>query len=99
MGSLAQSHLIEKMDKLLDPGYVLAVGNWAYVDDEVTPIPGNPHFQDKYTGMFFVQAVINSTATLEILEHWQISTNTFNMDKLKKHVVSTGASLSLCPLI
>ena len=84
---LAQSHLIEKMDKRQDPGHELAVGNWPYVDTEITPIPGNPHFRVKYSGPFFAKAVITSTATLDIPEHWQISTNTFNADKLKKHVV------------
>jgi hypothetical protein len=63
VGRLAQSHFIEKMDKRRDPGHVLAVGDWAYVDAEITPIPGNPHFRVKYAGPFFVKAVTTSTAT------------------------------------
>jgi hypothetical protein len=97
VGRLAQSHLIEKMDKRRDPGHALAVGDWAYVDAEITPIPGNPHFRVKYAGPFFVKAVTTSTATLDIPEHWQISTNTFNVDKLKKHVVRDGDPLPPCP--
>jgi hypothetical protein len=52
VGRLAQSHLIEKMDKRRDPGHALVVGDWAYVDAEITPIPGNPHFRVKYAGPF-----------------------------------------------
>ena len=97
VGRVAQSALIEKLDKHRDPRHVLAVGDWAYVDADITPIPGNSHFRVKYAGPFFVKAVTTSTATLEIPEHWQISTNTFNVDKLKKHVVRPGDPLPPCP--
>ena len=97
VGRLAQRQLIEKMDKNRDPDHALAVGDWAYVDADITPIPGNPHFRVKYAGPFFVKAVTTSTATLDIPEHWQISTNTFNVDKLKKHVVREGDPLPPCP--
>ena len=97
VGRLAQSHMIEKLDKQRDPRQALAVGDWAYVDAEITPIPGNPHFRVKYAGPFLVKAVTTSTATLAIPEHWQISTHTFNVDKLKKHIIRAGDPLPPCP--
>ncbi len=54
------------MDKHCDPDHALAVGDWAYVDEDITPIQGNPHFRVKYAGQFFVKAVTTSTATLDI---------------------------------
>jgi hypothetical protein len=67
------------MDKQRDPRHAvkLAVGDWAYIDAKITPIPGNPgklHFRVKHAGPFLVKAVTTSTVTLTIPEHWQIST-------------------------
>ena len=93
MGRLAQIQLIEVLDKRRDPRNTLAVGDWAYVNADITPIPGNPHFRVKYAGPFLVKAVSVSTATLDLPEHWQLSTNTFHVDKLKKHVISDGAPI------
>ena len=97
VGRVAQSHLIEKLDRHRDPHHTLSVGDWAYVDAEIAPIPGNSHFRVKYAGPFLVKAVTTSTATLEIPEHWQLSTNTFNVDKLKKYIAREGAPLPPCP--
>ena len=69
VGRLAQRQLIEKMDKNRDPDHSLVVGDWAYVDADITPIPGNPHFRVKYAEPFFVKAVTTSTVTLDIPEH------------------------------
>ena len=91
VGRLAQIQLIESLDKQRDPRNTLAVGDWAYVNADITPLPGNSHFRVKYAGPFLVKAVSVSTATLDIPEHWQLSTNTFHVDKLKKHVVRDGA--------
>jgi hypothetical protein len=93
VGRLAQIQLIEVLDKRRDSRNTLAVGDWAYVNADITPIPGNSHFRVKYAGPFLVKAVSASTATLDIPEHWQLSTNTFHVDKLKRHVRRDGAPL------
>jgi hypothetical protein len=100
VGRLAQSHLIENMDKRLDLGYALAVGDWA-----MWMLRSLPYLVIHISGLNTRASLCQSghylyagsTATLEIPEHWQISTNTFNVDKLKQYVARDGAPLPPCP--
>ena len=91
LGRLGQAKMIAAMDELRDPTQSLAVGDWAYIEADETPIPGNAHFRVKYAGPFPVTAVTATNATLELPEHWQLSTSTFHVNKLKKHIAREGA--------
>ena len=87
---LGQLKLIAALDQGRDFNNTLAVGDFAYLSAEVTPTPGDKHFRCKWDGPFPVLAVTASTATLELPEHWQVASNTFHVDKLKKHIPRDG---------
>ena len=83
VGRQGQIKLIETMDSRRDLSHTLVAGDWAYLDSAETPIPGENHFRCKWAGPFPVTAATDSTATLSLPEHWQLSSNTFHVDKLK----------------
>ena len=90
---LGQLRMIAAMDKGRDFHNSLAVGDFAYLSSEITPTPGEKHFKCKWDGPFPVKAVSASTATLELPEHWQLSSNTFHLDTIKKYIPRDGAPL------
>ena len=92
VGRLSQIKLIKKMDTRRNSRQRLVVGDWAYLDAEHTPIPGDNHFRVKWAGPFPVKAVTPSTATLDLPEHWQLASNQFHVDKLKKFIPREGDS-------
>ena len=73
------------MDKSRSSRQKLTVGDWVYLDEEQTPIPGENHFRVKWA-----RAVSTSTATLDLPEHWQLASNQFHVDKLKKFIPRAG---------
>ena len=78
------------LDQGSDFNNTLSVGDFAYLSAEVTPSQGDKHFCCKWDGQFPVLAVTALTATLELLEHWQVESKTFHVDKLKKYNPRAG---------
>ena len=87
---LGQLKLIAALDQGRDFNSALSVRDFAYLSAEVTPTPGDKHFRCRWDGPFPVLAVTASTATLELPEHWQVASNTFHVDKLKKYIPRAG---------
>jgi len=90
LGREGQIKMVEDMDRRRDPTLHYAVGDWAFLASSETPIPGENHFQCKWAGPFRILATTTSTVTLELPEHWQLTSNTFHVDKIKPYVGRPG---------
>ena len=91
LGREGQVRMVAAMDQGRDTRYQYNVGDWAFLASTETPVPGENHFQCKWTGPFPILATTTSTVTLELPEHWQLLSNTFHVDKVKPYVPRAGA--------
>lgn len=92
MGREGQVRMVAAMDKERDPNLQYRVGDWALLAWTETPVPGEAHFQGKWTGPFRILASTTSTVTLELPEHWQLSSNTFHVNKVRPFIIREGAA-------
>jgi hypothetical protein len=90
VGREGQVQMVEDMDKLRDPTLQYKVGDWAWLASSETPVPGENHFQCKWMGPFCILATSTSTVTLELPEHWQLTSNTFHVEKIRPFVLRDG---------
>ena len=87
---VGQVQMVEAMDKLRDPTLQYKVGDWAWLAWSETPVPGEKHFQCKWMGPFRILATSISTVSLELPEHWQLTSNTFHVEKVRPYVAREG---------
>ena len=93
VGREGQVQMVEAMDKLRDPTLQYKVGDWAWLAWSETPVPGDKHFQCKWMGPFKILATSISTVSLELPEHWQLTSNTFHVEKVRPYVLRDGQPL------
>ncbi len=82
--------MVEAMDRLRDPSLQYKVGEWAWLAWSETPVPGDKHFQCTWMGQFRILATSTSTVSLELPEHWQLTSNTFHVEKVRPYVLREG---------
>ena len=82
--------MVAAMDKRRDPTLQYTVGEWAWLAASETPVPGNKHFQCNWMGPFRILATSLSTVSLELPEHWQLTSNTFHVEKIRPYVQREG---------
>jgi hypothetical protein len=80
VGREGQVQMVEAMDKRRDPTLQYKVGDRAWLAWSETPVPGEKHFQCKWMGPFRILATSMSTVSLELPEHWQLTSNTFHLE-------------------
>ena len=90
VGREGQVQMVEAMDKLRDPSLQYKVGEWAWLAWSETPVPGDKHFQCTWMGPFRILATSTSTVSLELPEHWQLTSNTFHVEKVRPYVLREG---------
>mmetsp|Transcript_56439 Transcript_56439/g.118025 ORF Transcript_56439/g.118025 Transcript_56439/m.118025 type:complete len:232 (-) Transcript_56439:40-735(-) len=90
VGREGQVRMVAAMDHLRDPTLQYQVGEWAWLASSETPVPGDKHFQCKWMGPFRILDKTISTVSLELPEHWQLTSNTFHVDKIKPYVLREG---------
>jgi hypothetical protein len=90
VGREGQVQMVAAMDKLRDPTLQYKVGEWAWLASSETPMPGEKHFRCTWTGPFRILATTMSTVSLELPEHWQLTSNTFHVEKVRPYVLRDG---------
>ena len=82
----AQLKLVEKMDQGRETTKSYQVGDSVWLSSTHITGPEDSHSKLPWSGPFPVIAATPSTVTLELPEHWRLTTNTFHVKKVKKHV-------------
>ena len=78
--------LVEEMDWGHDTTKSFQVGEAAWLSSTHITGPEDSHSKLPWCGPFSVVAATQSMMTLDLPSHWSLTSNTFHVEKVKKHV-------------